>query len=325
MATVFLTGASGFLGAHILRALRDAGHQVRALSRRETSDGPIAAEGGVAVRAALDDVASLTAAMEGCDAVFHAAADTSQWRAHAARQTATNVQGTANLLAAARTAGVRAFIHTSSTAAWSTRVTGVLTEDVPKRGIESPIVYEATKHRGELLVRESDLPWVVLNPSHILGPGDRHNWARLIMMVDREALPGIPPGVGAFADVREVAKAHVRAWELQRFGQGYLLGGTRASFLELVHLVGAALGRRTPRRALPAALLLAVGQVSDLWSRVSGREPDVTPETARTTSHALLVDSSRAERELGYVQTPLPQLVDDTLAWMKAEGLVGRR
>jgi dihydroflavonol-4-reductase len=325
MATVFLTGASGFLGGHLLRELRTAGHDVRALSRRPDADGAITAAGGEPIRVALDDVVGLTAALRGCDAVFHAAADTSQWRGHAVRQTATNVQGTANLLTAAKAVGVQAFVHTSSTAAWSHLVSGVLTEDVPQRGSESSIHYEVTKHQSEQLVRSSGLPWVVLNPAHILGPGDRQNWARLIMMVDQEALPGIPPGVGVFADVREVAKAHVRAFERKLFGAGFLLGGPQASFLELIHQVGEMLGRRTPRRALPRGLLLLVGQCSNLWSRVSQREPDVTAESARLTSHVLLVDSSKATRELGYVQTPLPALLADTLSWLKAEGLVGRR
>jgi nucleoside-diphosphate-sugar epimerase len=324
MAIVFLTGASGFLGGHVLRELVARGHTVKALSRRPETDAPITAAGGEPVRAALDNVASLTAAMQGCDAVFHVAADTSIWRPQAAQQTATNVGGTANMLAAARAAGVKAFVHTSSTSAYSQLVTGVLTEDVPQRGGESWINYEVTKFESEKLVKASGLPWIVFNPSHILGPGDRHNWARLIMMVDQEKLPDIPPGVGAFADVREIAKAQVRAWELQRFGQCYLAGGTKATFVEFVQRIGKALNRRTPKGAIPEWVLMLVGRSKDLLSRITGNEPDITPEGARLTSYTLLVDSSKAERELGYVQTPLDALLADTLTWMKAEGMVGR-
>lgn len=324
MATVFLTGASGFLGGHLLRELLARGHSVKCLSRRAETDAPIAAAGGSPVRAALNDVASLQAALQGCDAVFHAAADTSMWKPQAAQQTATNVQGTANMLVAAQAAGVKAFVHTSSTSAYSQLVEGVLSESVPQRGGESWINYEVTKYQSEKLVKESTLPWIVFNPSHILGPGDRHNWARLIQMVDQQKLPGIPPGVGAFADVREIAKAQVRAWELQRFGQCYLVGGTKATFVEFVHKVGAALGRKTPKGAFPEAVLMLVGRCKDLLSRLTGQEPDITPEGARLTSYTLLVDSGKAERELGYVQTPLEALLADTLAWMKAEGMVGR-
>lgn len=322
MSTVFLTGASGFLGGHLLRELVDAGHQVRALSRREASDAAIAALGGQPVRADLGDPASLDAALAGCEAVFHAAADTSMWKGHAARQTTANVDGTRHLLAAAERAGVGAFLHTSSVSAYSHLVHGTMSEATPQRGGDSWINYERTKYLAEQAVRSSALPWIVFNPSHILGPGDRHNWSRLIRLVDAQKLPGIPPGIGAFADVREIARAQLRAWQRQRHGERYLLGGEQASFVDFVHRVGAALGRRTPRGATPAWALMAYAQVLNAVSRFSRREPDVTPEGAALTSHHLRVDSSKARRELDYVETPLDALLADTLAWMRDEGML---
>ncbi|MFP3566355.1 NAD-dependent epimerase/dehydratase family protein [Paraburkholderia sp. SIMBA_030] len=323
MATVFLTGASGFLGGHLLRELCAAGCEVRALSRRSESDALIAELGGVPVRAELADVESLKAAQAGCEAVFHAAADTSMWRPQAAAQTATNLQGTENLLQAAESAGVQAFVHTSSVSAYSHLAHATLDESVPQRGAESWINYERTKYLGEQAVRRSSVPWIVFNPSHILGPGDHHNWARLIILVDREKLPGIPPGIGSFADVREIASAQVRAWQRQRFGQAYVVGGEHASFVDFVHRVGAVLGKRTPRGATPAWALMTFARLADAWSRVTGKEPDVTPESAMLTCWALRVDSSKAKRELDYIETPLDTLLADTLAWMRQEGLVG--
>jgi dihydroflavonol-4-reductase len=207
MTTVLLTGASGFLGAHLLHALRAAGHNVRALSRRPESDAAIAATGATPVRASLADRDALQAALYGCSAVFHAAADTSMWRPHAVRQTATNVDGTENLLRAAEAAGVEAFMHTSSVSAWSHRVYGIIDESTGQLGGASWINYERSKFLGEQIVRGSSLPWIVFNPSHILGPGDRHNWARLIMLIDRGKLPDIPPGIGACAVARVAAPA----------------------------------------------------------------------------------------------------------------------
>jgi dihydroflavonol-4-reductase len=165
---------------------------------------------------------------------------------------------------------------------------------------------------------------VVLNPSHILGPGDRRNWARPIMMIDRGTLPGVPPGASSFADVREVARAHVQARQRGGFGQGYLLGGEQASFVDCARRVGQRLGRRTPARPLPRWLLMGIAHASDAWGRLKRREPAVTPEGAALTSHRLQVDSGRAVRELGYCITPLDTLLDDTIAWMRAEGMVGR-
>jgi nucleoside-diphosphate-sugar epimerase len=326
MTCVFLTGGSGFLGGHLLRELRAAGCEVRALSRRADSDAALTAAGATPVRADLADPASLQRALAGCEAVFHAAADTSVWRPQAAAQTAANVDGTVHLLRAAEAAGVRAFVHTSSVSAFSHLVSETLTESVAQRGGESWINYERSKYLGEQAVRAAALPWIVFNPSQILGPGDRHNWSRLIGMVDREKLPGIPPGSGAFADVREIAAAQLRAWQRQRFGQAYLVGGEHASIAEFVHRVGVALGRRTPSRATPAWVLVAYARVLDAVSRLTGREPALTPESATLTSRTLRVDSSKAMRELDYRETPLDALIADTLAWMAAEGmLVSRR
>jgi dihydroflavonol-4-reductase len=324
MTTVFLTGASGFLGGHLLRELRETGCEVHAMSRRAESDDVIMAYGALPVRVDLGDRAALASAMSGCEAVFHAAADTSLWRPQAAAQSATNIQGTENLLHAAQSVGVKAFLHTSSVSAWSHLLHGVMDESVPQRGGDSWVNYERSKYLGEQAVRRAGVPWIVFNPSHILGPGDRHNWARLIMMVDREKLPGIPPGVGAFADVRQIARAQVCAWQQQRFGQSYLLGGEHASFVDFVHRIGAALGRSTPRSATPAWALMALARLSDAWSRVSGNEPQITPEAAALTSHHLKVDSSKARHELDYRETPLDALLADTLAWMQQQGMVGR-
>ncbi len=322
MTAVFLTGASGFLGGHLLRELCAAGCTVKALSRRAESDAAIRSLGGLPVRAELTDRASLQNALVGCTAVFHAAADTSMWRRHAAAQTATNVAGTSNLLQASEAAHVQAFMHTSSVSAWSHQTHGLIDESTPQLGGNSWINYERSKFLGEQAVRHAGLPWIVFNPTHILGPGDRRNWARLIMLIDRGKLPGIPPGIGVFADVREIARAQVRAWQRQRFGQAYLLGGEQASFVDFVHRVGAMLGQHTPRRATPAFALMTFARLANAWSRLTAREPDITPETAALTSHELQVDSGKARRELDYVETPLDQLLSDTLVWMRQQGLI---
>lgn len=143
-------------------------------------------------------------------------------------------------------------------------------------------------------------------------------------MVDREKLPGIPPGSGSFADVREIAKAQVRAWQRRRFGESYLVGGEHASYVDLVHHVGAALGKRTPSDATPAWALMAFAHIAEASSWLTRKEPGVTPESATLVCGTLRVDSTKAMRELNYVETPLDSLLADTVAWMRKEGLVGR-
>jgi nucleoside-diphosphate-sugar epimerase len=320
--TVLLTGGAGFLGRHLLRELLASGASVRALSRRGETDAVLAQLGAQPVRGDVTDAPSVRAAVAGVDAIFHAAADTNTWSKRNAAQWATNVGGIENLLAAARAAGVGRFVHTSSVSAYSHLVHETLREDVPQRGHESWINYERSKHAAESAVRASGMPFLVFQPAHILGPGDTHNWSRLFVLVDRGELPGVPPGSGSFADVREIAKAQVRGWREGKQGEAYLLGGTHASFLELMTQVGALLGRRVPRRALFPWALRGYARVQAGLAALSGREPKITPEAAEFTAHHLKVDSSKAIRELGYRETPLPELLTDTLAWMRAEGML---
>ena len=320
--TVLLTGGAGFLGRHLLRELHAVGAQVRALSRREQTDLALAALGAQPVRGDLDAPASLRAAAQGVDAIFHAAADTNTWARRNAAQWRTNVDGTRALLACAAEAGVRAFVHTSSVSAYSHLVHDTLREDVPERGNDSWINYERSKHAAEAAVRASGLPFLVFQPAHILGPGDTHNWSRLFGLVDRGELPGVPPGSGSFADVREIARAQVRGWREGRRGETFLLGGEHASFVELIGKVGALLGRPVPKRPMPAPVLRLYARLQVLLSALTGREPKLTPESAEFTAHHLRVDSGKAIRELGYRETPIESLLADTLAWMRAEGML---
>ena len=320
MANILLTGASGFVGGHLLRELLSGGHQVSALSRSARSDQSLSASGASAIRGELSDQASLDNAAQGMHAVFHCAANTSAWSKDKAIQLETNVGGTQRLLEAAKRAGVECFVHTSSVSAFSHLCHETLTESLPQRGGESWVNYERSKFLGELAVRESGLPFIIFNPSHVLGPGDTNNWARLIKMVDQDALPGVPPGSGAFADVREIAKAQVVAWQMGIRNESFLLGGQHASFLHLVQMIAVLCYRKPAKHVMPEALLKAIGQLSQGFSYLSGRMPQITPASVAMTCHHLQVDSSKAKALLGYQETDLQQLLADTMLWMRAEG-----
>ncbi len=320
MANILLTGASGFVGGHLLRELLSGGHQVSALSRSARSDQSLSASGASAIRGELSDQASLDNAAQGMHAVFHCAANTSAWSKDKAIQLETNVGGTQRLLEAAKRARVECFVHTSSVSAFSHLCHETLTESLPQRGGESWVNYERSKFLGELAVRESGLPFIIFNPSHVLGPGDTNNWARLIKMVDQDALPGVPPGSGAFADVREIAKAQVVAWQMGIRNESFLLGGQHASFLHLVQMIAVLCYRKPATRVMPEALLKAIGQLSQGFSYLSGRMPQITPASVAMTCHHLQVDSSKAKALLGYQETDLQQLLADTMLWMRAEG-----
>jgi nucleoside-diphosphate-sugar epimerase len=324
--TAFVTGASGFVGSHLARELHRQGWMVHVLARSgssldEIDDVPVTAHSGD-----VCDAASLrTAIPPGVDAVFHVAASTNLWSQHNEEQSAINLDGTRNMLAAARSAGARRFVHTSSFVAWGL-CKDVLNEDSPRTSATDWINYIRTKHLSEQMVLAEaaggHCDAVVLNPGNVLGPGDRRNWSRLFRMVARQSLPGAPSGGGNFCDVREVARAHVQAWHRGRTGHRYLLGGEFASYLQVIAMAGDLLGRRVPRKPLPGWLLAAVARLKSAAAAVSGREPDITPEAAAITAHNIRCDSGKAQRELDYRLVPLGDMVRDTIDWMSQRGLL---
>ena len=323
----FVTGATGFLGSHLVRELCRQDWSVFALARPGSSLAQIR-DVPVVVRVGdITDRTSISEAMpDRIDAVFHAAASTNVWSRNNDEQARTNIGGTRNVLETAVTRRAGRLIHTSSFAVWGIRNT-VLTESSQRTDATDWINYVRTKHLSETLVKEAvrqqRIDAVILNPAIILGPGDRHNWSRMVAMVDQGRLPGAPPGAGPFADVREVAKAHVAAFHRGKKGENYLLGGPDFSYLEIIRTAGEILGKPTPSKASPAWLLKTVAWIMALAAGLTGREPDITPESATIVIHHLSCDSGRAERELGYRFTPVRILLQDTIDWMRQTGMLG--
>lgn len=324
--TAFVTGATGFVGAHVARELQRQGWAVHVLARptsslEDLSDVPVTLHLGDVV-----DAASVSAAMpRNVDAVFHVAASTNLWSKKNAEQSRTNLDGTRNLLDVAEAAGARRFVHTSSFVAWGFP-DREFNEDSPRSNATDWVNYVRTKHLSEQMVLDAAargrIDTVVLNPGNVLGPGDRHNWSRLFRMVGEGSLPGAPPGGGNFCDVREVARAHVQAWHRGTTGQRYLLGGEFASYLQVISLAGEMLAATVPRKPTPAWILAAVARVQSVLASVTGRKPEMTPEEAAIIAQEIRCDSAKAQRELDYRTVPLRDMVRDTIDWMTEKGLL---
>lgn len=331
----FLTGATGFVGTHLARQLRRQDWRVIALVRPTAGRRDLHGlglefrEGDITDPQSLDD-----AVPDGVDALFHVAASTSIWSRERALQERINVAGTENIIRAALKRGVRRLVHTSSFVVWGFH-DATIDETTPwtdgdpadpARPGDNWINYLRTKRLAERAVKtavaERGLDAVICNPAHILGPGDRHNWSRMIRMVNEGSLPGIPPGGGAFADVRAVAAAHIAAWHRGERGANYLLGGEDISFLDLVRRIGVALGRPVPARTSPAWQLALAGRIASWRAAFTGKAPSITPEGAAMISRHIHCDSKRAVDALGYRFTPIDALLADTIRWMREEKLL---
>ena len=324
--TAFVTGASGFVGSNLVQVLHRQGWQVHVLARPTSSLADIDGIPVTVHQGDITDSDALAAAMpEGLDAVFHVAASTNFWSRNNAAQDRVNIDGTRNMIRTSVRAGARRFVHTSSFTSWGFR-NGELDEQSERTDSSDWINYVRSKHRAEEIVLAAvdsgSIDAVILNPAHILGPGDRHNWSRMIRMAHEGKLYAGPPGSGNFADVREVAKAHIEAFHRGGSGEKYLLGGEYSSFCELVALAGAVLGVRVPSRPAPAFVMKAWGHTSAFLAGISGREPDVTPESAAMVAYHVSCNSGKAQEALDYRFTPIRTLIEDTVKWMKEKGLL---
>jgi len=322
MKTAFVTGGAGFLGRNLVEELVRSDFEVVVFDRAKLAVMP--AERGVSfVQGDLTDTSACEHAMpEGVDAVFHVAGDTAHWKLGDALQTKVNVDGTRAVAAAALRRGAGRFILTSSIAAFGFQPERI-TEDTTSSALDSSINYFRTKRLAELEVLravEQGPDAVILNPANIIGRYDASGWSRFFKLIEEGSLPGVPPGSGSFCHAREVARAHVAAFERGRAGHHYLLGGVDATFLEVVQRVGALLDRPVPKRPIPGFVSKAAGRLSLWGSYMTRREPDLTPEKAALLSADLLCSSDKAEKELAYRPAALQVMLDDCHRWLREEG-----
>lgn len=325
MPTAFVTGATGFVGLNLIQELQGAGWRVIAC-HRAGSDLRHLQRLGPELRVAdvLDLPALLAALPEQVDAVFHLAASINFWRPRNLEQSLINIQGTRHMVEAALQRKARRFIHMSSLAAWAPGQGDLIDESTPSRAQGHPVNYFRTKWLSEQEVLNAiprGLPASVLNPGNILGPYDSQTWARSFRMAKRRQLPVLPPGGGPFCHVQDVVRATVAAAERGRVGERYVLGGVHASYAELFARVCALLAVPRPP-VVPAWLFSMLAALSDGWSRISRKEPDLTPDMAGVLSIDFDARSAKAERELGYQRQPFAKQVQDTFDWLRGERLL---
>lgn len=328
--TAFVTGGTGFVGLNVVEQLVAAGWRVTAMHRAHSDLRQLHRFPVQFVEGDLSDEGSLSRAVPRApDAVFHLAANTSTWSRDSGRQLRDNVQGTASLLKVCLAAGAKRFVYTSSWNAWGWVLgIGKVSEDIPQRGLDSPVTYDRSKALAEAEVRaavRSGLEAVIINPAHVIGRYDTHNWARLIKLVHQRRLPGVPPGSGSFCHAEAVARAHIVAAERGRVGENYLLGGADASFLEVVQLIGELTRRGVPQRALPAPLVRFLAKIYAVQGAFTGREPELTPDGAAMVTTSARVVSDKAQREIGYRPASLRHMLEDSYRWLVSEGLLDAR
>ncbi len=324
---VALTGATGFVGHHLARRLADAGAHVTALLRPTSDRHRLGNMGIRCVTAPLDDVAALTTGYRGCDIVFHTAGAV-DFGDDLAQLRRVNVDGTANVLAAARASGVRRVVFTSSiVAVGASRRPCVLDETSPWTLGPFQVPYVTTKRAAEELALAAsglNLEVVVVNPACVLGPDDYggSEFGTLCRRFWRGRIPVHFGGGNNYVDVRDVACGHLLVAERGRPGERYILGGHNRSAAAFFADLARAAGRPIFRLQLPDALGPVFAALTGLRSR-PGKRPYLTPGQARLAPLFFYYNTAKAERELGYRARPLRQTLAEAYAFWMRRGSTG--
>ncbi len=314
MTKLFLTGATGYLGQHIIQTAIQSGYSVRALYR----SAPIQKDSLNSVEWVQGDIGdkeSLQTHLAGCDAVIHSAGLVSIWRRDTNDFFAANVQGTENVFQAALKSGINRVVYTSSFFALGPTGETPADETHINRETPSPTPYANSKAQALPLAShysQQGLNIITMIPALIYGPGKATQGNHITNMVKdyvNRKLPGIP-GDGkkrwTFSYVEDVAQAHLLALEKGRAGEKYIVGGEDATLVEFLEILEDLTGIRRPRLELPIFLLKWVGGFEVARAKMSKHYlPKLTPDMLNVYKYHWRYSSQKAMKELGYTRTPL--------------------
>lgn len=326
---VFVTGATGFVGSAVARALLARGYAVRALVRPGSDRTNLAGLDIEIVEGDLFDAASVEHAVAGSRYVFHVAADYRLWVAKPAQLIADNVTTTRNMMRAALSAGVERLVYTSSVA--------TLTPDPAQPADETRTAsvttaigaYKKSKVAAERLVeamvRDEGLPAVIVNPSTPIGPRDIKPTPTGRMIV--EAMAGRIP---AFIDsglnlvhVDDVAAGHLAALDHGRVGERYILGAQDVSLAAMLAEIARLCNRRPPTIRIARVPLYPLAYANEALAHLTGKSPFLTVDALRMAKHDMFYTSAKATRELGYRARPFEVGLADAIAWFAAREMGG--
>ena len=325
----FVTGATGFLGSHVARALAAQGAQLRLLVRPTSDLRNIEDLHGERVQGDLREPASIEKAMAGCEAVFHVAADYRLWVRDPEQMYRSNVEGTRALLESARKQGVRRVVYTSSVATMGFTSNGHMTDE------ESPVSlaemighYKRSKFMAEQVAFEAareGMDVVVVNPTTPVGERDVKPTptGRIVLDFLKRKFPAYVETGLNLVDASECARGHIQAFEKGKSGERYILGGENLTLKQILDRLAAMTGLKSPTVKLPYVFAFATGVVDEMVTgRLLRREPRATIDAVRMGRKMMFVSSAKAERELGWRMVPVDSALRRSVEWFRANGYV---
>ena len=322
----FVTGATGFIGASIVRELLRDGREVRALVRPNSNLSNLKGLDVELWQGDLLDAASLNSGLNGCDVLYHAAADYRLWTRDPDEMYRTNVGGTTAVLEAALENGVSRVVYTSSVGTLGNSGNGLPgNEGTPVSLADMVGPYKKSKFLAE---REAEsfiargLPLVIVNPSTPVGPWDIKPTPTGKIIVDflQRKMPAyLDTGLNLIA-VEDCARGHILAELKGGVGGKYILGNANLSLRDIFGLLQEITGIPAPRVRLPYTPVLVAAWLNEGLSRITGREPLIPLAGVQMAAHHMYFDSGRAVRELGLAQTPVKKSLQQAVEWFRMNG-----
>ena len=321
-----VTGATGFVGAAVARALLKEQWQVRALARPGSDRSNLSGLAGEVCEGDLTQSESLAPAVQGCEALFHVAADYRLGARDHEQLYRTNVEGTRAILAAARAAGVKRIVYTSSVAAVGIPKDGTPGAEQTPVMLENMIGhYKRSKFLAEEVVREAiraGAPAVIVSPSTPVGPGDVKPTPTGQLVLDAAAgrMPAYVDTGLNIVHVDDVAMGHLLAYKYGTLGERYILGGQDMTLRQILREISGLVGRKAPSIRLPYGVVLPMAYVAEGWAKITGRSGRLTLEGVRMSRKHMFFSSEKAVRELGYTYRAPVLAFEDAIRWFRQTG-----
>ena len=325
----FITGATGFVGSHVARALAAQGAELRLLVRPTSRLDNIADLRAETATGDLRNPESLKKAMVGCEFVFHVAADYRLWVRDPDQMYRSNVEGTRAIIQAAQESGVRRVIYTSSVATMGfTREGHIAGEDSPVSLKDMVGHYKRSKFMAEEIALEAGkkgVNVVVVNPTTPIGEYDIKPTPTGRIVVDflKRKFPAYVDTGLNLADVKEVARGHILAMESARPGQRYILGGENMTLKQILDKLSALTGLPAPTMKVPHTVAMGFAVFDQFFTgMIMGKEPRATIDAVKMGRKKMFASSAKAERELGYKVMPVEDALRRAIDWFQAHGYV---
>jgi dihydroflavonol-4-reductase len=321
----FVTGATGFVGSHVARALAEQGADLRLLVRSSSDLRNIGDLRAERVIGDLRDPDSLKKAVSGCEAVFHVAADYRLWVRDPDEMYRSNVEGTRAILQAARESKVRRVVYTSSVATMGFTSNGYLADETSPVSLADMIgPYKRSKFMAEEVAIEAakaGTDVVIVNPTTPVGERDIKPTPTGRIVVDflKKKFPAYVDTGLNLVDVAECARGHAGALEKGRSGERYILGGENLTLKQILDKLAAITGLPSPSIRVPYVLALATGVVDQVVTGyIRKREPRATIDAVRMGRKKMFVSSAKAERDLGWQMVPVEDALRRAVEWFQA-------